>query len=102
MIPEEKALVAKYRDRPFVLLAVNTDQDREQAAAVIARHEMTWSSWWDGAGDERAISNRWVINLLPTVYVLDHQGFIRFKHLRGERLVEAIDSLLEEINKDSQ
>jgi thiol-disulfide isomerase/thioredoxin len=102
MIPEEKALVDKYRDRPFALLAVNTDQDREKAKAVIAKYEMTWPSWWDGAGEVRAISDMWVVNLLPTVYVLDHKGVIRFKHLRGERLLEAIDSLLAEISKDSQ
>ena len=33
----------------------------------------------------------------PTIYILDHEGVIRFKGPRGEAMDEAVDQLLEGI-----
>ena len=33
----------------------------------------------------------------PTIYVLDAQGVIRFKDVRGEEIDEAVDQLLKEL-----
>ena len=99
MIPRERALVAKYREQPFALLGVNTDQSRERAKAAVAKHKMTWPSWWDGKETGRGISKKWGLSFLPTIYVLDQKGIIRYKHVRGEHLTKAVDSLLQEIVK---
>ena len=48
MIPHERELVKRLKDRPFVLLGVNGDDDRAKAAEVMTKEAMTWPSLWNG------------------------------------------------------
>ena len=36
----------------------------------------------------------------PTIYVLDHEGVIRFKNVRGPDMDVAVDSLLDELSQE--
>ncbi|MDG3002163.1 TlpA family protein disulfide reductase [Paludisphaera mucosa] len=94
MLPHERELVARHKDRPFALIGVSVDRTREDARAVVEREKPTWPSWFDG---ERKISERLHIDGqgIPRVYVLDAEGVIRFKDVRAERLDKAVDSLLQ-------
>ena len=42
------------------------------------------------------------MNGFPTIYVLDTQGVIRFKDLRGEKLEKAVNQLLDEARSKSK
>jgi hypothetical protein len=57
---------------------------------------ITWRSWWDG-GSDGPISKRLNLRAWPTIYVLDAEGVIRYKQLRGEELDEAAETLLDEM-----
>ena len=94
MYPEERALVARLKDMPFVLLSVNTDADVGTLSASIASGEVTWRCWWD-RGVDGPITTRWGITAFPTIFVLDRSGVIRFKEVRGEELDSAVVSLLD-------
>ena len=96
MIPEEQELVRKYRGRPFALLGINVDSEKEVALKTIAQHEITWPNWWDDQKTEDRIIDDWAVRFLPTIYILDQKGVIRYKHLRGDNLTSAIDKLLAE------
>jgi hypothetical protein len=63
--------------RPFVLLGVNTDEDRQVIKSVIAKQQLTWRSWWDGGSTDGPIATRWQVSNWPTLYVIDHKGVIR-------------------------
>ena len=41
--------------------------------------------------------SRWNVRGWPTIYVLDHNGVIRFKNVRGPKMDEAVDKLLAEM-----
>ncbi len=97
MVPYEKKLVARLKDRPFVLLGVNFDRDRKKLDAVRKEKGMTWRSWVDDVESEKAISKRWDIRAWPTIIVIDHKGVIRHKHLRGKHLDAVVDQLLKTI-----
>lgn len=75
--PKERELVAKLKDRPFAALSVNTDEDRGTQRKSIDSGEITWRCWWDG-GTGGPITLRWGVYYFPTVFVLDHEGIIRF------------------------
>jgi subtilisin family serine protease len=64
--------------KPFVLLGVNGDEDRDTAKARARREGMTWRSWWDG-GQEGPTATRWNVRGWPAIYVIDRQGIIRHK-----------------------
>ena len=95
MYPQERALVAKLKDKPFALVSVSTDADVETLRKSIASGEITWRCWWDGAGGP--ITTRWGISSFPSVFVIDKSGVIRFKDVRGEEMDKAVASLLGEI-----
>ena len=76
MYPEERALVERLKGRPFALLSVNTDRDRETLRRSISQGEITWRCWWE-SGVEGLICTRWLIEGFPQVYLLDHTGVIR-------------------------
>jgi thiol-disulfide isomerase/thioredoxin len=100
MIPHEKALVERYKDRPFALLGINEDTDRVKLKAAIAENGITWRSWWDGGRIPGPISVRWEAYELTSMFVLDAKGVIRFKrlpHSVPRLLDDAIDSLLTEM-----
>ena len=98
MYPHERSLVNRLKDEPFALIGVNSDKDLEKLAARIAEEQITWRSFWNGPeGTRGPISKAWNVSGWPTIYVLDAEGVIRFKSVRGDALDKAVDSLLAEM-----
>jgi hypothetical protein len=96
MYPHERSLVKRLEGRPFVLLGVNSDEDRDSIKKTMQKERITWRCFWDGGSTEGPIATRWNVQAWPTVYVLDPLGVIRYKHVRDETLDAAIEQLLEE------
>ncbi len=70
-IPEEKKLVTTYAGRPFAILGVSGDDDREALRLFLEREQLPWKSIFDAAGDIRSL---WNISGLPTYILIDHHG----------------------------
>jgi|SRR5579871_304148 len=96
MYPHERSLVKNLEGKPFVLLGVNSDSDREKLKEVLKKERITWRSFWDGGKIGGPIATRWNVQMWPTVYVLDQRGVIRAKHLQGTALEKLADELLRE------
>ena len=102
MYPHERSLVKRLENKPFVLLAVNSDADRAGLKKVLAEEKITWRSWWDGGSTQGPLATKWNIQGWPTLYVLDHKGVIRHRWIGspGDKTMdEAIDKLVEEAGK---
>jgi hypothetical protein len=61
--------------------------------------KITWRSWWDGGSTDGPIATRWNVSSWPTIYVLDHEGVIRYKGVRDKAMDAAVDKLLSEMNR---
>jgi hypothetical protein len=96
MYPHERSLVKRLKDRPFALLGINSDQDREKLKEVLKEQNITWRSFWNGGSTGGPISTAWKVRGWPTIYVLDRNGVIRFREVRGEAMDRAVDELLKE------
>jgi hypothetical protein len=101
MLPHERSLVKRLAGRPFALLGINTDADREALKPVLEKKQITWRSWWDGS-IEGPICTEWQIANWPTLYVLDEQGIIRHVDAGGpdadvEAVGVVVDGLLEKL-----
>ena len=97
MYPHERSLVKRLESEPFALIGVNSDGDREELKSVLKEKNITWRSFWDGGSTQGPIATRWNVRAWPTIYVLDHEGVIRYKGVRGEAMDKAVDQLLEEM-----
>lgn len=97
MYAHERSLVKRLENEPFALIGVNSDKDREELKDVLENENISWRSFWNGGSTQGPISTRWGVSGWPTIYVLDAEGVIRFKNVRGEAMDKAVDELLAEM-----
>jgi hypothetical protein len=97
MYPHERSLVKRLADKPFALLGINSDADRDELKKTMEKEQITWRSWWNGGSTTGPISTKWNVHGWPTIYVLDARGVIRYKSVRGEAMEKAVDTLLKEL-----
>ena len=65
MYPHERSLVKRLADRPFALIGINSDQDREETKKKNQEQQITWRSFWNGGGKRGPISTTWHVQGLP-------------------------------------
>ena len=102
MYSHERSLVKKQEGKPFVLIGVNSDVDREKLKEVRTKQEITWRSFWNGGSTSGPISTVWNVHGWPTLYLLDHKGVIQHKHVGSpgdEVLDKEIAKLVAEAEK---
>ena len=96
MLPHERSLVSKMKNRPFTIVAVNSDQTLEKLKDAMAKEEITWPQFFDGGSTSGPIATAWNVSGWPTLYVIDANGVIRSKNLRDDALEKAIEELVAE------
>ncbi len=100
MYPHERSLVKRLEGKPFALIGVNSDKDRDALKKVLAKEQISWRSFWNGGSTQGPISQAWRVRGWPTIYVIDANGIIRYRDVRGRAMDEAVDTLLEEMRKE--
>ena len=78
-VPHERSLAEKLKDKPFVIVGINSDKDRFATKKVCAEKGITWPSFWDGGSTRGPIAIRWNVDAWPTLYLIDAKGVIRYK-----------------------
>jgi len=105
MYPHERSLVKDMEGKPFALLGINSDADKEKLKKAMEEEHITWRSWWNGPeGTGGPISTKWNVSGWPTLYILDHKGVIRHKYLGspGDKVLDqAITKLVQEAEGES-
>ena len=86
----------KLKNKPFVLLGVNSDPKNKLRDAV-ERENITWRSWWDGGTTQGPIAQQYGVTGWPTILLIDHKGVVRNRNLRGDALEKALDALLADV-----
>lgn len=99
MIPHEREMVARLKDKPFTLISVSGDEKVETLRDFLAKEPMPWVHWFAG---RNGFLKDWNIRFFPTIYVIDKAGVIRHKNIRGEALEKAVVALLEEKSAPTQ
>jgi hypothetical protein len=65
-----------------------------KARTEIEKYRITWPSFLDQR--DGPISKAWNIHSWLSTWVLDAQGVIRYRNVRGSDLVNAVEKLLQE------
>ena len=103
MIPHQRAMVERLKNKPFALVSISIDEEMEILTDFLAKEKMPWTQWWVGVGS--SFGDAWDIRHYPTIYVVDADGVIRDKdlELRSDREAEldkAVDKLLKEMEQN--
>lgn len=96
MLPHEKALVERWKDKPFALIGINSDGEAAAVRKLLAEQGISWRNAID-VSTEGPWARAWNVSGWPTIYVLDHKGVIRFRDVRDAELEAAVSSLLKQL-----
>jgi hypothetical protein len=86
-----RSLVKKLEGKPFVMVGVNSDSNRDKVKQFLATEKTGWRSFWDGGSVDGPIQNQWNIQAYPTMYLIDYNGIIvgqTFPMGEGNALIE--------------
>lgn len=84
----------KFKTKGFEIYSVSFDQDRGKWLKAIQNDKLTWTHVSDLKGWESAAGQTYGIKSIPQSYLLDPQGRIIAKNLRGEALEATLASVL--------
>lgn len=97
MYEHERSLVKRLEGKPFALIGVNSDANRDTLKKVLVEKQLTWRSFWNGGSTNGPISKAWKVSGWPSIWVIDHKGVIKYRNVRGEKMDQAVDTLLAEM-----
>lgn len=86
-------LYSKYRNRGFEIFMVSVDNDKEAWTRAISEDGLTWINVGDMKGSVQALLN-YNVHTVPSNYLLDKEGKIITKNLKGPELGKALAELL--------
>ena len=97
MYPHERSLVTRLANKPFAVLGINSDSDRDALKKTLVEERITWRNWWDEGRIDGPIHTQWQILERPAIHLLDGEGVIRYKNIGPENVDAAIEGLLAEL-----
>jgi peroxiredoxin len=80
-LPTVLAVYNKFHDKGFEIIGISTDENREILLRFIKARGIIWPQYLD---DYRQISQRWKINGLPTMWLINKRGLIANKNARAD------------------
>lgn len=93
-LPNVKKAYEKYHKDGFEIVGISLDQDKSKLTSFMAKENMTWQQYFDGQGWQNKVSTSYGINSIPATFLLDKDGKIIAKDLRGGALEAAVAKAL--------
>jgi peroxiredoxin len=89
-LPNVLQTYEKYHAQGFEIAGVSLDEDQPTLERLIKESKMTWQQFFDGKRYENKLARKYGVNKVPTTYLLDREGKIIGRDLRGEALAAAV------------
>jgi len=93
-LPNILATYKKYHDQGFEVIGISLDEDRQQLETFLKKQGMNWPQYNDGKFWETKLVLKYGISQLPATYLLDGNGNIIGRDLRGDALEAAVAKAL--------
>jgi alkyl hydroperoxide reductase subunit AhpC len=92
--PNVVAAYNKYKNKNFTILGVSLDQERNNWLQAIRHDNLQWTHVSDLKQFQNAIAQLYHINQIPQNILVDPNGKIVAKNLRGDALEQKLSELL--------
>lgn len=89
-LPNVLAAYKKYHGKGFEIVGISLDQDQAKLTAFLKEQGMTWAQFFDGKGWDNKLAVRYGIESIPATFLLDGEGHIIARNLRGKALDEEL------------
>lgn len=94
--PNVVAMYNRYKDRGFAILGVSLDSDHKRWRDAIKQDQLTWHHISDLGGWQSKHAQAYEVSSIPTTLLLDKEGRIIARNLRGEQLGDKLKELFGE------
>ncbi len=88
-----KAYAARHQDG-FEIIGISLDEDRQKLLTFLKDKHIPWPQYFDGKGWANQLAVRFGVNSIPATYLLDKDGKIVAKDLRGQALEDMLADAL--------
>ena len=93
-LPNVLKAYGKYHDKGFEIIGVSLDSSKDKLTAFLKENKMAWPQYFDGQGWQNKLAAKYGITSIPSTYLLDKEGKIIGKGLRGDALDTALEQAL--------
>ncbi len=76
-LPNVKAAYERLHPKGFEILGISFDHEKDDLVQFIDRQKMTWPQYFDGKGWENVLGQRFGIQAIPTMWLIDKKGVLR-------------------------
>lgn len=84
-----------FKDKGFEIVGVSLDRDREAWVSTLEAKNMNWPNGWDNVNDEMGkVANEYGVTGIPHTVLIDKEGKIIEKNLRGPALKAKLAELM--------
>ncbi len=94
-MPSVVAAYAKYKDKGFEIYGVSLDQSKEKWVEAIAKDGITWPQVSDLKFWDSEPAKQYGVQSIPYTVLIDKEGNIIAKNLRGEELEKKLAEVLQ-------
>lgn len=95
-IPQLKQYYEKFKSRGFEIIGISLDSKKEVLKKFMDKEKVPWKIAFSGDNWQDETVKLYGVNSVPSYWLIDRKGVLRYFNLRGEELREAIVSLLTE------
>ena len=95
-IPYLQTVYKNTRGKDFVMFTVNLDEDRAKWEEDVKKHQLPWPVISDLEAFKSPVAQNYNVSGIPAIYLIDPQGVIEAKGLRREKMIEYINTILNE------
>jgi peroxiredoxin len=92
--PNIKAAYLKFQSKGFEVLGVSLDNDRAVWIKALIKDGLPWKNVSDLKGFKNEVAQLYAVSELPSNFLLDPEGKIIAKNLKGEKLMEELRSVM--------
>jgi len=93
-LPNVIATYKKYHNQGFEIIGISLDQDQAKLTGFTKSMNMTWPQYFDGQGWGNKLAVKYGMESIPATYLLDGNGKIIGRDLRGDELTQAVAKAL--------
>jgi peroxiredoxin len=89
-LPNVIATYKKHHAQGFEIIGVSLDDEHDKLTAFTKEKDMAWQQFFDGKGWSNKLAVKYGIQSIPATFLLDGDGKIIGRDLRGEELEAAV------------
>ena len=92
--PNVVSIYNEFHAKGLNIIGVSLDDDANKWKAAVAKDKLTWNHVSNLKGWEDPIALQYKVNEIPSTFIIDSNGNVVAKNLRGEELKAKIAELL--------